>query len=477
MKTFSKTKVIVSAVLVLLLACSIVGIAILSTSNSPAVVYADESVSPTSTTDEESTVEDYDGELPVVPTKPGYNFTGWYTDADCSSLYTGETITSDMTLYAGTEPITYTIQIFRNNDNLGGTYVYTIDATYGVSYTVEKHGSWSNNGYRFTGWGVDSAGNYGYKTGTTVNNLTTTQGKTVTLWAQWEEVNYTLAFDANGGSGSMDSQTLRVSQSLTLPSNTFTKTGYHFAGWSATSTGSVKWTDEATATPTTATDAEGTTVTLYAVWEANTYTINFIANSSNATGSMDSITATYGQEITLPACTFVLPGYEFSYWCVNEPGTQNSSLMKADKATVKNLTSTNGGTVTLFATWTAIQYTVKYDANGGSGTMNSQTASYDTNFTLTSNAFVRDGYKFKGWSTSKNGSVEYTDKEVVSNIAGTNTSVTLYAVWEQIMCKITFILDGEVYTTIDVAWGTPSADVIGQVVNSALYEADGSLPN
>lgn len=70
-------------------------------------------------------------------------------------------------------------------------------------------------------------------------------------------------------------------------------------------------------------------------------------------------------------------------------------------------------------------YTVKYDANGGSGAPSSQTKTQGTDLTLSSTKPTRSGYIFKGWATSKNGNVAYNPGGKYSKDA----SVTLYAVW------------------------------------------------
>jgi uncharacterized repeat protein (TIGR02543 family) len=80
--------------------------------------------------------------------------------------------------------------------------------------------------------------------------------------------------------------------------------------------------------------------------------------------------------------------------------------------------------VTLYAQWTALTYTVTFNANGGTGTMTPETGSAPA--ALTANAFTRAGYSFAGWTTAANGSgTAYADK--ASYLF--NASVTLYAQW------------------------------------------------
>ena len=84
---------------------------------------------------------------------------------------------------------------------------------------------------------------------------------------------------------------------------------------------------------------------------------------------------------------------------------------------------------------TASQYTVSYNANGGTGTTESSTHTYDTAKKLTKNGFSRTGYVFAGWGTSANGSAVYGNEESVKNLSLTGAGVTLYAQWTQIVCN------------------------------------------
>lgn len=117
------------------------------------------------------------------------------------------------------------------------------------------------------------------------------------------------------------------------------------------------------------------------------------------------------------------------------------------------------GDLTLTAEWNANTYTVKFDANGGSGEMTEQAFTYDTKQALTANTFTRDGYTFAGWATSADGNVTYADEQEVSNLtAENNATVILYAVWEENPVyggkieiegnkDVTFWLNGDVSTT------------------------------
>ena len=75
---------------------------------------------------------------------------------------------------------------------------------------------------------------------------------------------------------------------------------------------------------------------------------------------------------------------------------------------------------------TAPTYTIKFDANGGSGAPSAQTKTYQKNLTIPATIPTRNNYKFLGWSTTKDGSVQYQPGQQFT----TDKNMTLYAVWE-----------------------------------------------
>ena len=133
---------------------------------------------------------------------------------------------------------------------------------------------------------------------------------------------------------------------------------------------------------------------------------------------------------TLPAPAEVT-GYTFAGWFTAQAdGTQvqDDAELTAD--------------LTLYAQWTANSYTVTFDANGGEGSMNQQTFTYDVKQTLTPNTFTRTGYSFTGWNTQADGNGStYGDKAEVLNLtteAGVN--ITLYAQWTANSYTVTLAL-------------------------------------
>lgn len=245
-----------------------------------------------------------------------------------------------------------------------------------------------------------------------------------------------------------------------------TKTGYIFTGWYLDEDCTIPFED----------DTFTSDVTLYAGWEPISYTISFDGNGSTG-GTMDNVAVDYDETLTLPANGYTKEGYKFLGWATTSTST---TVAYANEQSVSNLTAENNATVYLYAIWKENAFTITYNANGGVGTMQKQKVPFDVTMELSTCTFTKEGYNFKGWATSPTGAVVYTDAQEVSNIVDYDTySITLYAVWEIQTFTITFIVDGEVYYTTEVEWGTKVEDVIAQSVDSLLYEAEegGTLPN
>ena len=143
---------------------------------------------------------------------------------------------------------------------------------------------------------------------------------------------------------------------------------------------------------------------------------------------MSADTATYDSNYTTKANSFTRTGYTFTGWNEKADGTGTSWTSYIGKPW--KWTYTNN--VTLYAQWKASNYTIKFDANGGTGSMGNQTATYDTALNLSANRFARPTYTFLGWSKDKDAATaSYSNSQSVKNIGSAGTTVTLYAVWRK----------------------------------------------
>jgi len=381
-----------------------------------------------------------------VFTRTGYRFAGWATSASGSVAYSdGESVKNltatdgaTVTLYAKWSANTYTV---KYNSNNGSGSMSSVSHTYDVEKALSAN-SFTRTGYTFEGWSESTGGAATYTDKQSVKNLTTTHGATVNLYAVWTAHTYTIEYNANGGAGTMSSVSHTYDVEKALTSNGFTRTGYTFAGWAASATGSVVYSDKQGVENLSS--ENGATITLYAKWTAHTYTVQYYANTG--AGTMVSSVHTYDAAKTLSVNSFTKTGYTFSGWATSATGP----VVYTNAQSVKNLTATNGAVIPLYAVWTAHTYTVKYNTNGGAGTMASVLHTYDVEKALTDNAFTRTGYTFAGWATSATGSVAYSDEATVTNLTATDDAiVNLYAKWTAHTYTVKFYANGGSGTIAD----------------------------
>ena len=147
------------------------------------------------------------------------------------------------------------------------------------------------------------------------------------------------------------------------------------------------------------------------------YTVKYNANGGS--GAPSSQTKTYGTTLKLSSTKPKRTGYTFQGWGTSATDTSVNYAAGANY--------TSNANITLYAIWEANTYTVKYNANGGSGAPGNQTKTYGKTLTLSSTKPTRTNYIFKGWGTS-------ASSTTVSYAAGasytSNASITLYAIWE-----------------------------------------------
>ena len=343
-------------------------------------------------------------------------------------------------------------------------------------------------GYSFSGWNTvqNGVGGTAYTNGQVYDF-----SADLTLYAQWAVIppsSHTVTFNGNGSDGgSTASETANTSTALT--SNGFTRTGYTFAGWNTVQNGV-----GGTAYADGASYDFSADLTLYAQWTANTpttYTLTYIAGSNGSvTGTLSQTVNSGGSGTTVTAVAN--SGYHFTQWsdgvisasrtdtnvqsnnsytamfvadshtvvfnANGGSGTMSNEVENAATALTLNAfaythfnfngwnTAQNGsGTaytdgqsygftadLTLYAQWTPITYTVTFNADGGTGTMSSQSSTTAAN--LTPNTFTRSGYTFAGWDTLPSGvGTMYADGASYPF----TSDATLYATWTQITYTIT----------------------------------------
>lgn len=277
-------------------------------------------------------------------------------------------------------------------------------------------------GYNFVEWNTKADGSgTSYSDGQTILDIAS-DGETITLYAIWKASKYRVNYDANGGIGSMGYQTLTYDKTSTLLMNKYTKEGYRFKEWNTKSDGSgTNYQDKQKVSNLS---SNGEAVTLYAIWEVNYYTINYDANGGE--GTVPTQKQILDENFTILTNPFTRKGYSFVEWNTESDGSGTG--YSAGKET-SNIGS-SGETVTLYAIWKPIEYTIRFNANGGEGTMEAQTLLYDTQQTLSPNAFTDEYNWFLEWNTEPDGSgVGYEDEEQVVNLVSGSETLILYAIW------------------------------------------------
>ena len=183
------------------------------------------------------------------------------------------------------------------------------------------------------------------------------------------------------------------------------------------------------------------------------YTVSF--NANGGTGTMASQT-TNGSTFVVPSCSFTFTDHTFNGWALNSvDGTKYQA-----GSTISNITSN----ITLFATWSENQvtppqpqnYTVTFNANGGSGTMAAQTTNGST-YVVPSCSFTYENHTFNGWALNSATGTKYSVESTISNIS---SNITLFATWEtnQTTPPEPGEFDGY-YSTIDINSDTLLSDL------------------
>ncbi len=323
-------------------------------------------------------------------------------------------------------PPTYTVEYNGNNQDSGSVATQTTKV--GTETKVSANG-FIKEGFNFEGWNTKADGTgTPYAVGKIIPSQTART--TITLYAQWTAIapqTYTVTYHGNGAdSGSVDTQTAKVGTTTTVSTNGFRKTGYDFTGWNTKADG--------TGTPYAVgkiipSQTAGTTITLYAQWTAQTYTVVYNGNNQDS-GSVATQRTKVGTETKVSANGFIKTGFNFEGWNTKADGT--GTAYAVDAIIPSQAANT---TVILFAQWTeaaAQNYYVVYNGNyANSGSVATQTTNVGTVTKVSANGFEKTGFTFTGWNTAADGyGTSYTEGAIILSQAA-NTTVILYAQWKE----------------------------------------------
>jgi len=387
--------------------------------------------------------------------------------------------------------ITYTLKLHRNNSSGdGATAGRTL--TYGQERTLPKIESelkWApRSGYSFLGWATSAgATSPTYSDGQKVKNLASTQDATVHLYAVWlkdggsSSPQFTFGGDANWlrqGDGSWksgligDSGSSYASMTVTGPGTisfqwrTSSEADYdklHFyvngaepvaaisgeisswipVSYSVTSSGStvLKWEYEKDESYGEGDDCGWIKDVVWtSTAPAQTYIVRLHRNNSERDGATAGRTYTIGKARALPKIQNELKwaprkGYDFLGWARSATAT---SAQYTDGQSLKDLTTTAGATVHLYAVWKAHKYIVRLHRNNSKndGATTGRAFDYDqVRFlpTMAELKWVRSGYMFMGWSQAQSSTtVKYADGLNVYNLSPNDgEELHIWGVWKK----------------------------------------------
>lgn len=278
-----------------------------------------------------------------------------YIDLNVASYYTGE-----YTLYingtdvgssimAGGDPITIPENLRVNNAEVELLYILPELITPGLnvynkssSKLIDEYYSTKSfelqklhkNGYIFNGWYNNQS-----FTGSPITQINRGTTGGIVLYAKWGGVIYNIIYNGNGAtSGSTASSRHVYGESKALTSNGFSRTGYTFLGWSTNSSASSAIYKNGQSVINLST-VNNDTITLYAIWKVNSYTLTF--NANGGTVSPTSMSIPYGSRYgSLPVPS--RSGYTFNGWYTAATGGT-----KVSAATIMGAANT-----TIYAQWT-----------------------------------------------------------------------------------------------------------------------------
>lgn len=226
----------------------------------------------------------------------------------------------------------------------------------------------------------------------------------------------TVTFLANGGKGSMATQT--DDQVGPLKKNTFVRKGYTFKNWNTEANGTGVAYANGTSYSFTA------PLTLYAQWRRGKvafHEVKFVANGGKGSMAVERENTT----TALSSEKFTRKGYVFLNWNTKADGRGVRFGDHSSYSFNRDLS--------LYAQWRKVrhaparlQFTVTFVANGGTGVMASEKDRAPTALNLVT--FTRAGYAFVSWSTKASGAgTEYANGALYPFTA----NVTLYAKWKK----------------------------------------------
>lgn len=382
----------------------------------------------------------------AVPVCEGYDFAGWECSKDGKTYASG----AAYTLGGSYEALTFTAQWEKKN------FRVTVNADTGITVPNDLARDYEyGTDKAFTATGDGTVRVYANSVLLSPQDdgqyhITVTQNIEIKITLTKHVEHYIVSYDPNGGvNAPFDRGEYAAGTTVTVSDKEPTLTGYTFDGWSDGAN---------TYQPGVPYTMGSGDVTFTARWTANSYTIIYAANGGN--GAMDTTSLKYDDPGTIAACSYHKTGYRFTGWALS----QNGLPYYLGGETVRNLTAEANGKITLYARWTAEEYTVTLDAMDGTPAKSYVKATYDAEMPKITLP-TRTGYIFDGYyDDPADGTRYYNENGASGSVWNKDENATLYARWSPIHYKVGYDLnggEGVMFSVADYAydesWNIPKA--------------------
>ncbi|MDE7263207.1 MAG: InlB B-repeat-containing protein [Anaeroplasmataceae bacterium] len=354
---------------------------------------------------------------PEDPIKEGHAFSGWYKDEDYDHewRFLTDVVIENSTLYAKWEINTYIVSFVAN----GGTSVASQSVEY--NQRASRPISPTKEGYIFVGWYKSNQLQHEFDF---VNTLIT---ENITLHAKWEEESkdpekLRVIFNTKDGSTIPSYENVALGSKINPPADPV-REGYTFLGWYKDEDGPL--TDKFNFDEEVITQS----ITLFARWDINMYTITF---DSNGGSSVESQSVGYKHKAQRPVSP-TREGYIFVGWF-----TESSFIHEFDFVNTEIT-----GNMTLYAKWVErstdpTKVKVIFNSKGGSLVPELTNVEVGTKISKPQDP-VREGYTFLGWFKDEDGPLTGKfnfEEEVITE------GITLFARWDIKTNVVTFHTNG-----------------------------------
>lgn len=358
------------------------------------------------------------------PVRSGFKFNGWNTlaNGNGTNYATGSSLVmpaADVVLHAQWVSNIYDI-VYNANGGVGAPEPSSASAQ-PISISASTS---SRIGHIFDGWSLFQNGS---GTRYVAGDTYPVSGDTF-FFARWIVQIFNLFYDVNGGdTAAPASSSASVSQSVTVATETPSRSGFVFSGWATSRSGASSFYLGGNGFQMPAND-----VTLFAIWAGAPFTLTYNANGGGSAPANETLRT---EETTLIGSWVSRQGYVFSGWNTAPDGSGSTFSPNA-------VFTMPGQNVTMYAQWTLAIRNITFDDNTGSNGPADIASEFQSVVTIPAAIPVRPGFNFTGWNTQCDGQgTPYQPGDVITMPA---TDLALCAQWVVITYILSYNANGGV---------------------------------